>query len=538
MAFFESLILFQTPSRFSEQFNEYLCQQEISIISSIASSDAMKTQGMTVTEKEVFCEKKSDIPSMLAAMHKDISKELVQEPNINIALILSNYGHATSLVFSSEGWIFCDINEWPIHIMGNKEIARCNLNFLSDEAASSTTEFSMQLMHTSSNQKLNDMLEKYTYSKKLDKTRFSPNKINSRLLHMASLCGDNKLLTKLINLGIDINLLDDSGSSPLGIAIAHGNDECALTLIENGACIVEKINYPLLLLAIERGNTKTAKYLIERGENTDECSKRRFPSLSIAIKQKNTEIIKSLIENGTSVHATIDGQISPLCSAAKYGNIEIMQLLLNAGANIDDTCLDGVTALLSAVKAGNIEMVQFLLDRGANVNLSNPTLWACMWGHSEIVKALLLKNANYEKVFSGPVKDIKKLFEKHNQEIQSRMQAHIQNLQDNQLIKLTLKNIAHIMGDHDIVSILEQFEDANSIFSLVLQYPLATTGFVAVAATSIIAICATILSLSIPTIIAASACSAVLVGAIGFFAYQNIEEPNKPLETAEAFVKL
>ena len=328
-------------------------------------------------------------------------------------------------------------------------------------------------MHTPSNKKLNDILKKYTYAKKLDKTISSPNKINTHLLHMASCYGDNKLLNKLINLGVDINLPNDSGNSPLYVAIAHGNDECALTLIENG----------------------------------------------------------------TSVHATFDDQISPLCSAAKYGNIEIMQLLINEGANVDDTCLDGATALLLAVEAGNIEMVQFLLDKGANINLGNPILWACMWGHSEIVKALLLKNANYKKVFSGPVKDIKTLFEKHNQEIQSRMQAHIKNLQDSQLIKLTLKDIAHIMGNHDIVSILQQFEDANSIFSLVLQYPLATTGLVAIAAISIIATCSTILTLSIPTIIAASTCSAVLIGTIGIFSYQNnvavnIEEPNKPIETA------
>lgn len=74
-----------------------------------------------------------------------------------------------------------------------------------------------------------------------------------------------------------------------------------------------------------------ARELINVGDRSGETP------LTAAIAKKDAEVVKTLLEAGASVHLKTDypggdGQITPLMAAAKTGNIEIVHLLLQAGA--------------------------------------------------------------------------------------------------------------------------------------------------------------------------------------------------------------
>ncbi|XP_040584018.1 protein fem-1 homolog C isoform X2 [Lepeophtheirus salmonis] len=112
--------------------------------------------------------------------------------------------------------------------------------------------------------------------------------------------------------------------------------------------------------------------------------------------------ITSKVKDGTS----------PLFIACKKGNVEIVEYLVTTcSADIeqkgvyevqDDNSVHKVTPLWCAAVAGKVKVVEVLVNHGANVNCesdtgSTPVRSACFMTHLEIVKILVLNNADIQK---------------------------------------------------------------------------------------------------------------------------------------------
>ena len=192
----------------------------------------------------------------------------------------------------------------------------------------------------------------------------------------------------------------------------------------DGISNIEELNKMVTLMeAIEIGDVKTVKELIEYSPYIPIIHTYEMSALHLAAQKGHIEIVRVLLDAGADVNPTEDMVgTTALMFASQNGHIEVVELLLQAGADvhaaqdralfqaasINDTkimklLLDeganvnvqnkGYTALMTAAVIGSTEAVRFLLQAGAEVNSKNDNketalLLAEKWGHSDIVNLL------------------------------------------------------------------------------------------------------------------------------------------------------
>ena len=93
--------------------------------------------------------------------------------------------------------------------------------------------------------------------------------ISNTSLHLAAIFEKKEacLVKHYIKSGIDINIKNSQGNTPLHLAIQNGGVEVMKYLVENGADI-NAINFHSvspLQLALSNGTFNTIKYLVENG---------------------------------------------------------------------------------------------------------------------------------------------------------------------------------------------------------------------------------------------------------------------------------
>lgn len=143
---------------------------------------------------------------------------------------------------------------------------------------------------------------------------------------------DISKITYLIEQGADVNAVADDGTT--AYSLAFGNDEIVNLLKEAGA----NTNHTyLLLLAIEKNNTKTAKAMINNREalslNINE-QVGESTALYKAVENGNSEIVKMLLEAGANPNSH-NGQASttPIIKAAQNRDLNMVEILFEANAD-------------------------------------------------------------------------------------------------------------------------------------------------------------------------------------------------------------
>ncbi len=117
--------------------------------------------------------------------------------------------------------------------------------------------------------------------------------------------------------------------------------------------------------AVERGNPKMVKLLIDAGANVNKRDE-SGGSLVMAATMK-PEIMKLLIDAHADVTVPNNYKVDALAEAAEQGQNEVVKMLLAAGAKVNHRDPTGGTALSIAVYRGYKEVVQTLIDAGADV---------------------------------------------------------------------------------------------------------------------------------------------------------------------------
>jgi ankyrin repeat protein len=147
---------------------------------------------------------------------------------------------------------------------------------------------------------------------------------------------------RLIDKGADVNNRDYAEFTPLIDAVFKENNDLVEVLIKAGA----NVNYVVedadkltaLHAAVERGDSKTVRILIEADADVDQVD-----------------------DNGST----------PLYKAALHGSIEKVKLLINADADVDIPDRHGETPLYIASQMGFDIIVKALIKAGANVYIKN-----------------------------------------------------------------------------------------------------------------------------------------------------------------------
>ncbi|KAK7302414.1 hypothetical protein RJT34_13303 [Clitoria ternatea] len=154
------------------------------------------------------------------------------------------------------------------------------------------------------------------------------------LLTVAS-TGNAAFLEELLRAGLDPDIGDSKGKTPLHIAASNGHEESVKVLLKHTCGI----------------------HIRDMDGNT---------ALWDAIASKHYSIFRILFQLAALSDQTTAGDL--LCTAAKRNELAVMNDLLKQGLNIDSKDHHGSTAIQIAMAEHHVDMVQLLVMNGADVS--------------------------------------------------------------------------------------------------------------------------------------------------------------------------
>ena len=189
-------------------------------------------------------------------------------------------------------------------------------------------------------------------------------------LELAAWAGPKEVAELLISRGADVNARSDMGT-PLGTAALHGNRDIVELLLDKGADIKKSGEWSVFSYALYSGSIETIDLLISRGIDVNMKDSYGTTPLQDAAKNGKKEVVEFLLSKGADINAESKESRSVLHYAVWGGSIEIMDLFISGGIDINIKDSHGVTPLHDAVKRKKEEIVNFLLSKDANVNIKD-----------------------------------------------------------------------------------------------------------------------------------------------------------------------
>ncbi|KAL2254333.1 UNVERIFIED_CONTAM: Potassium channel AKT2/3 [Sesamum indicum] len=147
--------------------------------------------------------------------------------------------------------------------------------------------------------------------------------------------GNAAFLNELLKAGLDPDVGDSKGRTPLHIAASNGHEDCVVVLLKH-ACSLHLRDF--------NGNT----------------------ALWDAIAAKHHSIFKILYHWASISDPYVAGDL--LCMAARRNDSTVMKELLKHGLYVDSKDRHGLTAIQVATEENHMDMVKFLLMNGSEVN--------------------------------------------------------------------------------------------------------------------------------------------------------------------------
>ncbi len=185
-------------------------------------------------------------------------------------------------------------------------------------------------------------------------------------VHYAAQYGHAEIVRLLHSHGADVCESDFYlGSSPIGKAARNGIIETVRCLLDLGVDVntVDDDRLTPLFSGVAGQDSGTVKFLIDRGANVsykdDECGD---TPLHWVADRSNTEIVQMLLERGADVNAIGYERGTPLHVAADSGRIEHVKVLLCSGADRTVRDKDDLTPLALAERKQHTDVVRLLSD--------------------------------------------------------------------------------------------------------------------------------------------------------------------------------
>ncbi|MED6207356.1 RAC-beta serine/threonine-protein kinase [Stylosanthes scabra] len=154
------------------------------------------------------------------------------------------------------------------------------------------------------------------------------------LLTVAS-TGNAAFFEELLRAGLDPDIGDSKGKTPLHIAASNGHEDCVKVLLKH-ACNLH--------LRDVNGNT----------------------ALWDAISSKHYSIFRILYQLAALSDPHLPGDL--LCTAARRNDLAVMKELLKLGLNVNSKDHQGMSAIQVAMQENHVDMVEFLVMNGADTN--------------------------------------------------------------------------------------------------------------------------------------------------------------------------
>ncbi len=117
--------------------------------------------------------------------------------------------------------------------------------------------------------------------------------------------------------------------------------------------------------AIINGDVNEVKSILSRGMDVNVKNRRGWTPLHTAIDRQQKEIIQLLLDKNANVNLTDNNGETPIHLTVKSGQKDIVELLIEKGADLNITNVRFENALSLAKKGGHTEIVELLVGHGA-----------------------------------------------------------------------------------------------------------------------------------------------------------------------------
>lgn len=153
-------------------------------------------------------------------------------------------------------------------------------------------------------------------------------------------------------------------------AVELGNEKAIELFLQAGVDInlQNKAGWTPLMVAIFTSSESAANMLIDAGAKTDVQDARGYGPLHWAAYRGFESVTRRLLEAGIPADLKSSAGLTPLLQAAAMGHAGIASVLLGHGANVNEPDNDGWTPLHKAVANGYADMVGLLIKAGADPN--------------------------------------------------------------------------------------------------------------------------------------------------------------------------
>ena len=282
------------------------------------------------------------------------------------------------------------------------------------------------------------------------------------LLHEAVLQGHQDIVKMLIDLGANVNAINEYRETPIAYAAKEANWEIVKILMSHGANVdyLDQSGISLLHYAAEQGNKEIAKILITKGANVSAGDyENAMTPLHYAAERGDREIVEMLLAHDAEVNIVNSQGRTPLINAMEKDEQEIMKVLIAHGADINPVDEQSRNSALHKVTAeGNQKLVEMLIAYGADVNAVNnyretPLHYAANRGAGKvIVEFLITKGANINAVNENKLTPLHYALNSHDWEVVKVLiakGAHVDvNSMGNKLFRKLAEN-----GNREIIEI-------------------------------------------------------------------------------------
>lgn len=187
---------------------------------------------------------------------------------------------------------------------------------------------------------------------------------------------DLAIFSYFIKKGVDINLQDEGGNSPFMNA-ANSNDLKVVEFLSNyvkGFNAKDENGRSALAMAVNRNTTAVVDFLLKKGadiQTKDKEGNSLAYYLLNTFRTKDSKVfdakLKLLQENGLSMNQTQQGGNTLVHLATQKNNLALLKRLVSFDIDVNARNDEGYTALhIAAMKAENDAILKYLLSLGAD----------------------------------------------------------------------------------------------------------------------------------------------------------------------------
>ncbi|KAG5839015.1 hypothetical protein ANANG_G00229860 [Anguilla anguilla] len=173
------------------------------------------------------------------------------------------------------------------------------------------------------------------------------------------------------------------GETPLLLAVERGLTANATFLLQNGCdpnTPNEEEDSPLIS-AIKNDQYDTASLLLSFGADVNRAGLHRRTALHEAAHLGRENLVHLLLQSGAQPDPPSAYNRTPLGLAAQNAHLNVVHTLLQRGAQVNSQAMDSASVLFEAAGSGNPDIITLLLEYGADANMPNRT------GHLPIHRA-------------------------------------------------------------------------------------------------------------------------------------------------------